>query len=99
MVPGPAIGCGSVGKERDRQGVNGAAALRRIARNGTYHYSESVEALDSVFDFIADRLQSIYSLEYYSPNLTGTDELVIRAKKGYHAGESKPISFRPSPVP
>lgn len=94
-----AIGCGAVGKERDRQGVNGATALRRIARNGTYHYIESVEALNSVFDYIADRLQSIYSLEYYSPNLTGTHELVVRAKKGYQKGESKPITFRPNPTP
>jgi len=91
-----AIGCGDVKKEQDRNGVNGARALRRMARNGTYQYVEGVESLDKVFEYIADRLQSIVSLEYYSPNLSGEHELVVRAKRGRQRGESEPLTFRAS---
>lgn len=88
------IGCGSVRNEMDRNGVNGNHALREIARNGTYQYVETVDGLDSVFDYISGRLQNIYSLEYHSPNLSGVHELVIRAEKGRQGGESEPLLFR-----
>ncbi len=88
-----AIGCGAVKAERDRNGVGGQRALRRIARNGTYRYVETVDGLDDVFEFIADRLQSIFTLEYFSPNLSGQHELVLKAKVGRAVGSSAPITF------
>lgn len=86
------IGFGEVRREYDRDGVRGLTALRRLGRNGTYQFAEDEESFRSVFEYIADRMRSVYTYEYVSPNLEGTHELVVEARHGRKKGRSKAIS-------
>lgn len=86
-----AIGFGDVRNEYDRMGVRGLTALRRLAVNGSFQFAEREDHFEEVFDFIARRMRSVYTLDYYSPNLSGNHVVVIQANAGRRSARSEPI--------
>lgn len=86
-----AIGFGALRDEVDAQGVRGVTALKRLTVGGSFRYAASEHHFEDVFDFITRRMRSVYTLEYHSPHLDGTHELVIEAEAGLRSARSQPL--------
>lgn len=88
-----AIGFGNVKGEKDRQGISAIEALKRLARNGAFHYAEQSGAFDKVFDDVARRIRNIYVYDYFSPNLSGTHVLVIEVQTQGRKARTRNVTF------
>ena len=85
------IGFGSVKEQHDRKGIKGWSALKRMSVYGTHQYANTEDAFENVFDFLARRMRNVYTFDYFSPNLDGEHELVVRATRRGKSGRSKPV--------
>jgi hypothetical protein len=92
-TPVHAIGFGDLRREYDRHGIQGERALRRIAQSGSIRLASDPERFRGIFREIADRITAIYTLTYYSPNLSGRHSLVIKVDDGFHHGSSPTAWF------
>ncbi|MCP3918653.1 MAG: VWA domain-containing protein [bacterium] len=94
------IGFGEVAPELDRQGIRATTALRRLARYGTYQTTAGgSEAFLDVYEHVSQRMKTVYTYEYLSPQLEGAHEIEVEARAGRRWGRSDPIVLRAEPEP
>ena len=88
-----ALGVGNVAEEVDRQGVDGAEALRRLAANGSFHDAAGDGAVTDVVGRIARQVRATYSCTFVSPSITGEHDLVLELARAGTVGRSAPVRF------
>ena len=87
------IAFGDVQNERDKDGVPGLDALRRISRNGSLSSAADKNALDKVFNDVAQRIRNVYVFEFLSPSTSGDHLLEIEVRAVNQTARSAPMTF------
>ncbi len=89
-----AVGFGNLEGEYDRKGNSAKKALRQIAQRGSLRFADNSSRFHAIFGEIAKRITAIYTLTYFSPNLSGTHSLLIKVYDGAQQGASRVIHFK-----
>lgn len=87
------IALGEFEKERDRDGVEAGDALDRISKNGTVTTASNPGALDAVFAKVAERIRSIYIVEFLSPSAGGVHSIQLEVSHDRRKAKSRELPF------